>query len=134
MVQVISVGPAELHKTITSALEAAEIGATIKVKPGIYKESLTISKDIIIVGEEGATVEAVDGPALYLCTQCSSEISDLKLVAKPNAGSECVVLEGGHHAILRCDIVGAEMSCVLAWKQVNMCMQKAKKNHNIQSF
>jgi len=47
-------------KTITSAVNAAQTGQTIKVKPGTYKETLTINKDIILVGE-GSDKTIIDG-------------------------------------------------------------------------
>jgi hypothetical protein len=54
------------YATIADAVEAAEVGDTILVKPGIYVESLVITKDIMISGDgerETIVIEApTDGP------------------------------------------------------------------------
>ncbi len=46
----LNVGPHERYKTIQSAVNAAQNGDTIKVASGTYKETVTIDKDLTILG------------------------------------------------------------------------------------
>ena len=47
--------------SIAMALAQAGPGATIMVQPGVYRESLTLSGDVILVAEDGAGTVTVDG-------------------------------------------------------------------------
>lgn len=47
----LTVGPHEKYKTIQSAMYAADDGATIIVKSGIYKENVEITRDVFIQGK-----------------------------------------------------------------------------------
>jgi F-box protein 11 len=54
-------------RTLTEALHAAPTGARIHVRPGLYKESLVLSKRVEIVGDGARSdiiLEGTDGPCL----------------------------------------------------------------------
>lgn len=57
------------HRSITAAVRAASVGATILVQPGEYSERLVLDKAVVIRAEGGpgnVRLIGVDGPALTL--------------------------------------------------------------------
>ncbi|MBX7266405.1 AAA family ATPase [Micromonospora sp. Llam7] len=67
---IISVSPVEpgCQPTIAAALAVARAGDTITVLPGVYRETLTLDRDVVVQAEEGSgtvTIEPVDGMAVF---------------------------------------------------------------------
>ncbi len=70
-VTVSQAGDAEF-KTITEAIKAAKPGAQIKVRPGVYRESLVLDRRVEITGDGPAdqiVIEGVGAPALNMQTE-----------------------------------------------------------------
>ncbi|HEY1088480.1 MAG TPA: DUF1565 domain-containing protein, partial [Archangium sp.] len=58
-------GDATHFKTIAAALAAAPAGATIAVSPGTYREALTPTKAVKLIGRCPAQVQLIGSPALF---------------------------------------------------------------------
>ena len=69
------------YKTIESALEKIPHGGSILVKPGIYRESVSLNSHVQLIAESGAVIQATDGPALHLTADSVTEISGFELIA-----------------------------------------------------
>jgi hypothetical protein len=54
------------YRTIGVAVKKARGGATIKIKKGIYRETITLDKKIHLLGEPGVEVYGHNGPALVV--------------------------------------------------------------------
>ena len=67
------------HTTIGAALRAAVDGAVVSVMPGLYRESVVISRPVTLVAEKGmgtVRLAAAHGPALRL-TAAVGRVADL---------------------------------------------------------
>ena len=69
------------YKTIESALEKIPHGGSILVKPGIYRESVSLNSHVQLIAESGAVIQATDGPALHLTADSVTEISGFELIS-----------------------------------------------------
>lgn len=49
------------YKTINAAVANAPAGATIQVRAGVYREIVSIEKEVTLVGDKGATIECSEG-------------------------------------------------------------------------
>jgi hypothetical protein len=96
--------------TISAALARAPAGATIRIRPGQYSESLTISRPVTLIGirENGAqpVVIAAKGPCLA-ATAAFAHVLNLSLRAENSASRDgtCIELTAG-----RLEIEGARVS------------------------
>ncbi len=85
----LTVGPHEKYKTIQSAMYAADDGATINVKPGIYKENVEITREIFIYGKGYPTVYGFYSNSAGLAT-----INGFKIIKNginfKNGGDNCI--------------------------------------------
>jgi parallel beta-helix repeat protein len=86
--------------TIADALARARDGATIRIGPGTYAESLHIERPVSLLALEGASpVVAPESGSCVLATSQSGTIAGLELRGAPASGdapaSPCVVLAGG---------------------------------------
>ncbi len=57
----LNVGPTRTYATITAAINASNAGDTIQVDAGLYRESLTISQDLIFIGVGGSASTEIRG-------------------------------------------------------------------------
>jgi len=79
--EVLIVGDPDGHyKSIQAAIDAANPGDTIKILPGTYKESLSISKEIMIEGSsrDEVTIVPEEGKDLGDFRQRCEEFLDKK--------------------------------------------------------
>ena len=70
-------------KTINQALAVASSGATIRVQPGLYRESITINKPVKIIGDRSAEDVVIEG-VRFNCLQMQTTqaiVKNVKLVA-----------------------------------------------------
>jgi|Deesub1362B_J571_1020462.scaffolds.fasta_scaffold00003_185 hypothetical protein len=77
------------YQTIQSAIDAANPGSTIIVKPGVYEEQLYIDKPLNIIGVRFPIIRA---PKKYEMKKFS--IKGLKITALITIGSSNVTLRG----------------------------------------
>jgi pectin methylesterase-like acyl-CoA thioesterase len=60
--------------SIQAAIDAAPVGAAIKIKPGTYAEQVTISKDLTLSGS-GADTTVIDGGGANVVTATSGTMA-----------------------------------------------------------
>jgi len=67
---VLTVGAMGQYATIQDAVDAAKDGDTVKILPGAYRENVTVSKNISIIGSSGEEVtlvaESESSPVLFV--------------------------------------------------------------------
>jgi hypothetical protein len=105
--------------TIAAALARAREGATVRIRPGIYHESLAIARPVELLGiaEDGQQpiVTATNGSCITV-TAAASRISHLLLRGASGAegeGAACVEVAAGQTAIEGVRISGASGAGVL---------------------
>ncbi len=54
------------YRSIEAAVADAPTGATIVVRPGVYREVVLIDKEITLIGDQGATIECSEGGCLRI--------------------------------------------------------------------
>ena len=101
--------------TITEAIEAANPGDKILVRPGLYQEGLVIDKPLEIVGEgERSEIEvrATGKPALVFKTT-NGRVANLTLRHTSGKGlSSCINISQGRLTLEDCDISSQDIGCV----------------------
>ncbi|MDJ1134904.1 right-handed parallel beta-helix repeat-containing protein [Streptomyces iconiensis] len=115
--QLLTVGPdqPEGFRTIGEALEKARAGAVIRVRPGRYRESLTVRTRITIAGDgERGSVEICPprGTAVVLVAD-AVKLTDLTL-RSGNEDLPVVDAPRGQVAMDGCTVVGSGWTAVLA--------------------
>lgn len=105
--------------TLADALSRARNGATIRVGPGIYPESLTISRSVAIIGivKDGhRPLLQPPGPRCVLADAETAQLSDIDLRGAPAAGGDatvpCLDVVRGRLRIERADIAAAAGAAV----------------------
>lgn len=92
--ETLTVGPKASFHTIQSAIDAAHNGDTIKVAPGIYKETIKITdKQLNIIGQ--------DHPSIYGARLWGGVTGTLYGLAFTKSGVE--LSDGGHITIQNCE-------------------------------
>jgi len=101
--------------TITEAIEAANPGDKILVRPGLYQEGLVIDKPLEIVGEGERSeikVRATGKPALVFKTT-NGRVANLTLRHTSGKGlSSCINISQGRLTLEDCDISSQDLFCV----------------------
>ena len=95
------------------ALRQAKPGTEIALLPGVYRESVVVDKDVVILalGEPGdVVIEGVAGPVLLLRT---SSATLRGLVLQAAAGQEPLRIEGGAPLIECCTLTGTGVCLAL---------------------
>ena len=107
------------YRTIASAILGARPQDTIVVRPGTYKESLTINNDVRIVGEGGrskAIVEGAPGANVFEFTAGSATLTGLTIrytgPTDPKGGIGAIAVWGGTPVIEDCDLTSSAGSAV----------------------
>jgi len=107
------------YKTIASAILGARPQDTIVLRPGTYKESLTVRSDVRIVGEGGRSkviVEGAPGANVFEFTAGSATLNGLtiRIVGKGPAGKTwgAIFVRGGRPVIEDCDLTSSAGSTV----------------------
>ncbi len=101
--------------TITEAIEAAEPGDRILVRPGLYQESLVIDKPLEIVGD-GALGEVVvqgSGANTVLFRTTMGRIANLSLRQMGDGRFVCVRITQGRLELEDCDITSQSLTGVV---------------------
>ena len=66
----LTVGTGQTYTTIQSAVNAASVGDTIKVLPGIYNEAININKNVVVQGSgyETTRIMSANDPTITMST------------------------------------------------------------------
>ena len=66
----LTVGTGQTYTTIQSAINAASVGDTIKVLPGIYNEAININKNVVVQGSgyETTRIMSANDPTITMST------------------------------------------------------------------
>jgi hypothetical protein len=103
------------HRTIGAAIRAAVDGGLVTIFPGVYQESLVLSRDVTIVADNGGgAVELVSpgGPALEVRGGTAAVRGLAIRGARPD--SAAVAISGGALRLQDCDIRGGRLT-VAGW-------------------
>jgi hypothetical protein len=94
------------HTTLSDALEAAEPGDRILVRPGVYKEGIVIDKPVEIIGDgelNDVVIEA-NGRNTILCQANMARIANVTLRQTGGGNWYCVDIGQGRLDLDGCDI------------------------------
>jgi Right handed beta helix region len=100
------------HRTIGAALTAAEAGARIMVRPGIYRESLVLSQPVELVADGPGGDVVIEGISASNCLVMDGDMAlvrgfTLRQAAGINGEFSVVSIEHGHLVLDGCDINSA---------------------------
>src|SRR5207302_1803506 len=105
------------YTNLAEALQKAQPGARIHVKPGVYKESLNLDKKVEIIGE-GKTAEIVIESASSHCLLMRTDSAVIRGVtfrcraAASNKTAAAVDIAQGQLILDQCDITSDTEVCV----------------------
>jgi F-box protein 11 len=108
----------QLHRgdytTITEAIEKANPGDRIIVRPGLYKEGIVIDKPLEIIGEgaPGDVILETAGKDVILFQTTMSRVSNLTLRQTGGGKYFCVDITQGRLELEGCDITSQSLACV----------------------
>lgn len=102
------------HVTLTQALQAANPGDRLLVRPGLYKEGVVIDKPVEIVGdgEPGEVVIEASGKDVVLFKATMGRIVNLTLRQTGNGDWYCIDITQGRLELEGCDITSQSLACV----------------------
>lgn len=105
------------HATVTEALQAAQPGDRILVRPGLYREALIINKPVEIIGD-GAAGEVVivaekEGEDTITFRANMGRIANLTLRQTGGGNVRCIFITQGRLEVEDCDISCSRHSGVL---------------------
>jgi nitrous oxidase accessory protein len=72
--ETLIVGAGERFATVAEALEQAAAGDTVVVRPGVYRERSTVTKSIVLRGEDGAVLDG-EGAGVVLTLLAPAHVS-----------------------------------------------------------
>ncbi|HEX9928690.1 MAG TPA: pectinesterase family protein [Pyrinomonadaceae bacterium] len=104
--------------SISEAIKAAPDGAQILVRPGLYEESLTISKQIEIIGDGGAVKDIVVRSPDSSCVSMQAEkaaVRNLTLQCAAGKSGEQVFgidIQNGELLLENCDVTSDSLACI----------------------
>ncbi len=102
------------HTTITEAINAAEPGDRILVRPGLYKEGLLIDKPIEIIGDGDLSdiIIEVRGKNVLLFKTDMGKVTNLTLRQMEGEKYYGVDIAQGRLELEGCDITSDSLSCI----------------------
>jgi hypothetical protein len=110
-------------RTIGEALARARSGATIRIAPGTYRESLEVARDVALVGDTAAGARPVIAPAAGSCVVARAVRLRLAALALRNeAAAPCLDLAGGVVAVDASEIASREGAAVVAREGVRLSL------------
>src|SRR5271166_2123130 len=102
------------HTTLTAALQAAEPGDRILIRPGLYREGVVIDKPVEIIGdgEPGDVVIEANGRNTIRFQANMARIANLSLRQTGGGNCSCVNISQGRLDLEGCDITSQSLACV----------------------
>jgi GTPase SAR1 family protein len=105
------------YTSITEAIENVRPNAVIVVEPGVYKESLVLSKDVTIIGEGPAgsiIIESSSGPCVLMQTDCArlAGLSLLGRMSQTGGESFAVDIPQGELSLEDCHVTSGSLACI----------------------
>jgi hypothetical protein len=115
---VVSKGNDGQFKSIGEAIGSAAPGSRIRVVAGVYEETLTLDKNVDIVGEgklEQVVIEAAGGPCIVMRAQAAM-VRNLTMRSRaghsPAEKGPAVELQSGRLTVDGCDLTSATQACL----------------------
>ncbi len=112
---VARIGPADF-RSIGDAIKKAPEGSTIYVKPGLYRESITLNKPVELIGDgphEDIVVETTQGNCILMSTDYAVVRG---LTLRQRSGSDMnksgVYVPQGRLVLEDCDVTSDSISCI----------------------
>ncbi len=106
------------YRSIGDALRAAAAGTRIVVRPGVYRESVALDRDVEITGDgpvDEIVVESVEASCVRMATaQATIRNLTLRLTAEPAAALPCVDVPRGRLVLEGCVVTSGSLACVAA--------------------
>jgi F-box protein 11 len=104
------------YRTLAAALKAAKPGAKIRVRSGIYAESLVLDRPVEIVPDQfdpgGIIVEGVSGPALIV-TASAATVQGLTFRLRADVRADyCVDVSNGRFTLDDCEVTSGTKAAV----------------------
>jgi parallel beta-helix repeat protein len=104
------------YKTIAAAYANAKPGEIIVLRPGTYKESLTVRNDVRIVGEGGRSkviVESAPDASVFWFTAGSATLTGMTIRGVgTGTGTGAIDVTGGTPVIEDCDLTSSARTAV----------------------
>jgi F-box protein 11 len=101
------------YSTISKALEAAAPGAVIRVRPGTYREGLTLTKPVTIIGEGKPGKIRIESPDAACITSTAHQAYVKNLALHCQAEDDYGVdISGGDLTLEDCSISADVLACV----------------------
>lgn len=94
------------YEEIMAAINAADPGDVILVKPGTYEEEVTIDKDRITLLGSGPDKTVIDADGEYAALSLSGDGCHIEGFEMTGGESHGVYVKDGHHTIRRCLVRG----------------------------
>ena len=123
------------HVTISEAIEAADSGDRILVKPGLYQESLVIDKPVELIGDgatEDIVIQSVGANAILFKTTMG-RVSNMTLRQMHGGDWFCVNATQGRLFLEECDITSLSLACVAINGGADPRLRRNKIHHSNQS-
>lgn len=121
------------YSTINAALRKAHKGRTILVRPGVYKEGITITKDINLIADSSkgrVTIEATDTNGIYINSSIKKAlVKGFTIRCKSSESHSPLHVRQGQLIVDNCDISSNSGSCVyICGKEANPIIRNCKIN------
>ncbi len=119
------VSPTGDYPTITAAIEHAQTGSRILIKPGLYQESITLDKPLQLIGDgamEEIIVESQTGRCVWMKTD-QALIRGLSLRCRPGLNEKkyfAVDIPQGQLTLEYCDISSEALACVAIHSSIGL--------------
>jgi hypothetical protein len=113
--RVVDAGGGGDFATLKEALEAAEAGDRIVVRPGVYRERIDIVTPVEIVGEEGACIETSEACCLFV-KKSAATVQGLRFrsgTSQAGQAMHAVIVHGFFLKMIDCDVASARAGVYL---------------------
>ncbi len=109
------VGPGGF-KSLAEAVAAATPGQTIRVKPGTYKGSCVVDKNVTILGDGSrASVILESGSGTVLTLSGTATVSGLTIAFTGTSQTDAVKITGGSPTVKNCTVTSTAAAAAPSW-------------------
>ena len=123
------------HISISEAIEKADTGDRILVRPGLYQEGLVINKPVEIIGDgdlNEIVVQTADTNVLLFDTTMG-RVSNLTLRQLEGKDAFCVKVTRGRLFLEDCDVTSNSLACVAIYGGADPRLHRNHIHHGKQS-